>query len=702
MNPAQVAQMLGVAESDVDREPRSRRSQGQEDRHAVARAEVARSKRSSTRERRVRATRPRTPARSKRRTRNAQAAQPKFACPACGGEAVWNPAKAELVCPFCGTESPAPLDARRRDRRARSRRGAARDPRRSARLAQPTRARCRCQSCNAISVLDPARQAQNCEFCGSAQLVAVRRRRSRRSGPRACCRSAVSEAQARDGIRAWYGKLWLAPTALKRRALTDTVRRRLPAVLDVRRAGRRAMDRGGRPLLLHDRNVRRERPDAHAPGAARALGARGRARCRISSTTISSARRSASHPGSLRGIEPFPTQDAEAVRRGLRRRLGRRALPDRPRRRRAARARRDGRQAAGAVRAADSRRHVPQPRRPRRLLGADVQAHPRAGLAADLHATAPARFQCVMNGVTGAIRGEYPKSPWKIALLVLADLHRRGDRACRWPARPECARRSSPACRAVSARRSSPSCSRTTGRSSVSRARRRSRVAHGSYRFIRCDLGGDGNARRHDASGIRRRSPRRAARGRVPRQQRRDDRRCRCARRARACRHRDVNRGESRRADRAVEPVLQRLRRRRDRAADHQRIIGRRGIDPCRRVAVLHRQGGTGDVDAVARRRAFVRAVSRDHCAARHHRHRHAGIRPDAIEDDIAERRPVQGLSRRAASSWHPTSSRARSSPGSSSHPSSTAARTATPSCRRVWRGCCGRSHRAAGRKRMR
>jgi hypothetical protein len=29
------------------------------------------------------------------------------------------------------------------------------------------------------------------------------------------------------------------------------------------------------------------------------------------------------------------------------------------------------------------------------------------------------RFQCVMNGVTAAIRGEYPKSPWKIALLVL-------------------------------------------------------------------------------------------------------------------------------------------------------------------------------------------------------------------------------------------------------------------------------------------
>jgi len=31
-------------------------------------------------------------------------------------------------------------------------------------------------------------------------------------------------------------------------------------------------------------------------------------------------------------------------------------------------------------------------------------------------------FQCVMNGVTGAIRGEYPKSPWKVALLALGAL----------------------------------------------------------------------------------------------------------------------------------------------------------------------------------------------------------------------------------------------------------------------------------------
>ena len=31
-------------------------------------------------------------------------------------------------------------------------------------------------------------------------------------------------------------------------------------------------------------------------------------------------------------------------------------------------------------------------------------------------------FQTVMNGVNGTIRGDYPKSPWKIALLVIAIL----------------------------------------------------------------------------------------------------------------------------------------------------------------------------------------------------------------------------------------------------------------------------------------
>ena len=37
-------------------------------------------------------------------------ARSKFSCPACGAEAVWNPAKRALVCGFCGTTSPANVE----------------------------------------------------------------------------------------------------------------------------------------------------------------------------------------------------------------------------------------------------------------------------------------------------------------------------------------------------------------------------------------------------------------------------------------------------------------------------------------------------------------------------------------------------------------------------------------------------------------
>src|SRR5215218_1637860 len=77
----------------------------------------------------------------------------KFACPACGGEAVWNPAKQKLVCPFCGTESPAQLGSDgtivEHDLVA-----ALRGMGDEARGWQADKREVRCQSCNAISVLD--------------------------------------------------------------------------------------------------------------------------------------------------------------------------------------------------------------------------------------------------------------------------------------------------------------------------------------------------------------------------------------------------------------------------------------------------------------------------------------------------------------------------------------------------------------------
>ena len=74
----------------------------------------------------------------------------------------------------------------------------------------------------------------------------------------------------------------------------------------------------------------------------------------------------------------------------------------------------------------------------RQLCGAEVPGDTYRSLQVDAHYSAQTfkhilapvwllsytfgakSFQCVINGVSGAIQGEYPKSPWKIALLVLA------------------------------------------------------------------------------------------------------------------------------------------------------------------------------------------------------------------------------------------------------------------------------------------
>ena len=68
-----------------------------------------------------------------------------------------------------------------------------------------------------------ARQAQLCEFCGSAQLVPYAQSKDS-FRPESLLPFKVTEDKARDGIRAWYGRLWLAPNKLKRTALTDTVK----------------------------------------------------------------------------------------------------------------------------------------------------------------------------------------------------------------------------------------------------------------------------------------------------------------------------------------------------------------------------------------------------------------------------------------------------------------------------------------------
>jgi hypothetical protein len=80
-----------------------------------------------------------------------------------------------------------------------------------------------CQSCKAVSVFDPERVGQNCNFCGSPALVDYKEIKAP-IRPQGLLPFKVSEPQVREQIRRWYASKWLAPGKLKQRALVDRVR----------------------------------------------------------------------------------------------------------------------------------------------------------------------------------------------------------------------------------------------------------------------------------------------------------------------------------------------------------------------------------------------------------------------------------------------------------------------------------------------
>ena len=150
-------------------------------------------------------------------------ARQKFACPACGGEAHWNPAKQALVCPYCGTESPAQLSsAGGVEIQENDLISALRHIGSDQRGWQHETKSVRCQSCQAITVFDPSRVSQRCDFCGSSALIPIEEQTAP-IRPESLLEFKLSESAVRDKVRKWYGSRWFAPNALKSRALTDTV-----------------------------------------------------------------------------------------------------------------------------------------------------------------------------------------------------------------------------------------------------------------------------------------------------------------------------------------------------------------------------------------------------------------------------------------------------------------------------------------------
>ncbi len=277
---------------------------------------------------------------------------------------------------------------------------------------RPTKTSVNCQSCQAISVFDPEKVGQRCEFCGSSSLVPYEQVKDA-FRPESLLPLKISEPNARDLIRAWYGRQWLAPNAFRMKALTDTVRAVYLPYWTFDAAGARRLDGRRRRLLL--------RAAGQAARAARALVSRGRlARSRL-------RRRAGLRVGGrvavacCEKVEPFPTIELVPYDAGFvsgwtveRYQID---LVRPPRNRAAAWTPRSATAARRRSRA--TRTAICRSTPPTQVRRSSTSWRPVWLLTYTYGAP---HYQVVVNGVTGRIAGSRPWSWIKIALLVLAIL----------------------------------------------------------------------------------------------------------------------------------------------------------------------------------------------------------------------------------------------------------------------------------------
>jgi hypothetical protein len=337
-------------------------------------------------------------------------------CPACGAQAEWHPARQALSCRYCGTVSPYEIDTDTGKIREIDLVTTLRDlPDDLGGWDTATRS-VKCRRCHAISVFGPERVGQNCDFCGSPELVDYDEIKAP-IRPQSVLPFAVDETRVRETIRRWFAGRWFAPNALRTRALVDTVHGvYLPYwTFDSHVQCPWTADAGTyyytSESYRDSKGQRRTRQKRHV----RWRPTSGEARHFFDDQPV---------PGSqgfpadrLRRIEPFPTSDlvpydtaylsgfvvehyqvvlfdaAQIARDAMHRQLERLCGRDVP---------------------GDTYRNLRmQPR-----YSGQTFKHILVPVWNLVYDYGPRSYQVLVNGYTGTMTGHYPKSPWKIAGLA--------------------------------------------------------------------------------------------------------------------------------------------------------------------------------------------------------------------------------------------------------------------------------------------
>ena len=350
-------------------------------------------------------------------------AQKKFSCPACGGEAQWNPAKKAIVCAFCGTTSPAQTELNAAGQEVIVEHdlvAALREIPDAQRGWQAEKTSVKCQSCQAISVFDPERVGQRCDFCGSSALVPYEEIKEA-FRPESLLPMKLGQSEVRDAIRRWYGSRWFAPSHLKDWALTDTVKGLyIPYwTFDAHVHAEWTAESGYfyyETETYEDANGRTQTRQVQRVRWERSSGSLNH----FFDDELEPASRGV-QPEMLRRIEPFPTKELSPYNPGF---LSGWVVE---------------RYQIDLVTAAQAARQDMDAKM-ERLCAAEVPGDTQRGLQVETdysgqtfkHILVPIwllaydygarHFQVVLNGYTGAIAGKYPKSWVKITLAVLAGL----------------------------------------------------------------------------------------------------------------------------------------------------------------------------------------------------------------------------------------------------------------------------------------
>jgi hypothetical protein len=278
----------------------------------------------------------------------------------------------------------------------------------------------KCQSCQAISVFDPEKVSQRCNFCGSTALVPYEELKEA-FRPESLLPMSVSETQVREAIRRWYATRWFAPNLLKRAALTDTVKGLyIPYwTFDAQVHAEWTAESG---YYYYEQETYRDSQGdikTRQVQKIRWQPSAGRLDHFFDDELVPASR--GVQPARLRGIEPFPTKQLTVYQPGyLSGWVVERYQIDLGTAARAAREEMDAelRSLCAAQVPGDTHRNL--------QVQADYSGQTFKHILVPIwlltYDYGRRNFQVVINGSTGAIAGGYPKSWIKITLTILAVL----------------------------------------------------------------------------------------------------------------------------------------------------------------------------------------------------------------------------------------------------------------------------------------